>query len=241
MGPLNNSRSTQRRPKLFVFCAHPVVQAQLLRLLKRSPFEVVASGELRPLKPELPNAAAQASVVIIDGDDIKSTLEFVCTLRMMQTAARLLVLLPSLDDSLTYPMLRLGVKGLVTYGQVPRVLAQAAAQVAAGGYWVPRDLLSRFLESILPELHGAKPIDPEVTISRRQREVLELLLENLSNKEIAARLFVSERTVKFHVSNLLSKFGVQRRADLIIRWMQRARDFPWQLQSPAKPLSSHVN
>jgi DNA-binding NarL/FixJ family response regulator len=48
---------------------------------------------------------------------------------------------------------------------------------------------------------------------RREREVLDLLLDNLSNKEIAGKLFVCERTVKFHVSNLLSKFGAPRRPD----------------------------
>jgi DNA-binding NarL/FixJ family response regulator len=94
-----------------------------------------------------------------------------------------------------------------------------------GGYWVPRELLAGFIESILPELYGSKSLTPEVEISRREREVLDLLLENLSNKEIAAKLFVAERTVKFHVSNLLSKFGVHRRADLIVMWMRRAMRF----------------
>jgi DNA-binding NarL/FixJ family response regulator len=46
-------------------------------------------------------------------------------------------------------------------------------------------------------------------------------LENLANKEIASRFNISERTVKFHVSNLLSKFGVRRRADLILLCYQR--------------------
>jgi DNA-binding CsgD family transcriptional regulator len=50
--------------------------------------------------------------------------------------------------------------------------------------------------------------------------VADLLLENLSNKEIASRLHVSERTAKFHVSNLLAKYGVQRRADLILLFFQ---------------------
>jgi DNA-binding CsgD family transcriptional regulator len=53
-------------------------------------------------------------------------------------------------------------------------------------------------------------------VSGREKEVLARLLENKSNKEIANVLNISERTVKFHVSNLLSKYGVQRRADLIV-------------------------
>ena len=51
--------------------------------------------------------------------------------------------------------------------------------------------------------------------------MLDSLLENLSNKEIASKLNIAERTVKFHVSNLLNKFGVRRRADLILLTFQR--------------------
>ena len=65
----------------------------------------------------------------------------------------------------------------------------------------------------------ARILPPE--LSRREQEVLNSLLENLANKEIGDRLHISERTVKFHVSNLLSKFGVRRRADLILLCYQR--------------------
>ncbi len=90
-------------------------------------------------------------------------------------------------------------------------------------------------------MRGCKALDCEANISRREREVLDLLLANLSNKEIAARLFISERTVKFHVSNLLSKFNVQRRADLIVLWMQRASTFPWMVRDSAKTISAQVH
>jgi len=55
----------------------------------------------------------------------------------------------------------------------------------------------------------------------RERQVLELPLENRANKEVASRLNISDRTVKFHVSNLLAKYGVGRRADLILLWCQK--------------------
>jgi len=108
-------------------------------------------------------------------------------------------------------------------------------------YWVPRELLTRFVESILPEVRGFRAVDWEAGISRRERNVLDLLLANLSNKEIAAKLFISERTVKFHVSNLLAKFGVQRRADLIVLWTQRTSTFPWLSREIGKSLSVRVN
>jgi DNA-binding NarL/FixJ family response regulator len=69
-------------------------------------------------------------------------------------------------------------------------------------------------------------VDSSAELSRREQEVLSSLLENLSNKEIGNKLNISERTVKFHVSNLLSKFGVRRRADLILLCYQKRNTTP---------------
>ncbi len=237
-------RSTLRRSrrKLFLFCSHPVAQGEFTRLLKGSDFDIVLCREWL-----LPETSAEAvdgerpSLVVIDASDVIATLEFVRMLRLEQRAVHLLVLLPKLEEAVTYPLLRLGVHGLLTYDLVPRELARAARQVDAGMYWVPRELLTRFVESILPELSGCKSLDSAVNISRRQRDVLDLLLDNLSNKEIADKLFVSERTVKFHVSNLLSKFGVRRRADLIVLWMQRTSAFPWLARDLSMPMSARVH
>jgi DNA-binding CsgD family transcriptional regulator len=57
---------------------------------------------------------------------------------------------------------------------------------------------------------------PGFSLSRRQREVLANIAQNLSNKEIAAKLNVSVRTIKFHVSTLLEKFDVRGRVDLML-------------------------
>jgi DNA-binding NarL/FixJ family response regulator len=240
-GTRNNSRHT--KATLYLFCRHPVAQERFLRLLKRTDFRIVASCEFR-----LPGSGGDESdtpppgdLIVIDGSDAALTLEFVRKLHFEQRGMRLLVLLPKLEDAVTYPLLRLGVKGLLPYRLSPRELVRAAAQVAAGAYWVPRDLLDHFVESILPELSGCKSLESEVEISRREREVLDLLLDNLANKEIAGKLFVTERTVKFHVSNLLSKFHVQRRADLIVLWMQRNTAFPWLARDFGRTLSAHVN
>jgi DNA-binding CsgD family transcriptional regulator len=63
-------------------------------------------------------------------------------------------------------------------------------------------------------LNAGRAIAGEVKISRREQDVLTGVLQNLANKEIAAKLNVSDRTIKFHVSSLLAKFGVTDRVAL---------------------------
>jgi DNA-binding NarL/FixJ family response regulator len=242
MDPLTSYRGTPHRGKrkLLLFCQHPVAQERFLRSLSRAGFEVEASSELRLPILKIHNPRP-ASLVILDGSSADPTLDFVRRLRLEHTHLPILVLLPNLLGSQTYSLLRLGVKGVLSYRQAQRELAHAACQVAEGGYCVPQDLLTGFIESILPELYGGDSPKPEIEISPREREVLGLLLENLSNKEIASKLFVAERTVKFHVSNLLSKFGVQRRAELIVLWMRRAPAAPWESQGRGHTMATHIN
>jgi DNA-binding NarL/FixJ family response regulator len=130
--------------------------------------------------------------------------------------ARIIVLAEKFTETHASPLLELGVRGIIQYADIAQ-LPRGLEYVACGGYWVPRAVLSQFVERILNHDLGRRNLlKTAAAISRREQSVLEALLENLSNKEIGNRLNISERTVKFHVSNLLSKYGVQRRADLIL-------------------------
>ena len=83
--------------------------------------------------------------------------------------------------------------------------------------WVPADnsLIERVTKRAEELLHLGRSLSCSVPLSPREGEVLKELLRNRVNKEIAERLCISVRTVKFHVSSLLAKFGVGSRWDLI--------------------------
>ena len=83
--------------------------------------------------------------------------------------------------------------------------------------WVPADdsLIERVTKQAEELLHLGRSLSCSVPLSPREGEVLKELLRNRVNKEIADRLSISVRTVKFHVSSLLAKFGVGSRWDLI--------------------------
>jgi DNA-binding CsgD family transcriptional regulator len=111
------------------------------------------------------------------------------------------------DAAESYSLLQMGAKGLLSYDRGART---TAARAAAGG----RGEDSGFPAPCFPDLsirpgRIAQPA-PEgryvaADLSRREQEVLNSLLENLANKEIGNKLNISERTVKFHVSNLLKQ------------------------------------
>jgi DNA-binding NarL/FixJ family response regulator len=75
-------------------------------------------------------------------------------------------------------------------------------------------------------------IDYSRVLTRREREVLLLLIEGLDNRTIATRLFITEATVKFHLHNIMDKFGVHRRAALISAALRGNAGFPGEYLVP---------
>ena len=205
-----------QRVSLYSF--HPLVLAELCRLLEDSGCQT-RSHRLDPSRlseiEALPVLPASAHVVEANARN-RATKVIVEEILSKRPDARLLVVAERFDDADAFPLLKLGAKGLVRYVELPRHFVSAVREVASGGFWVPRTLLCRFVDSTLSSLRRPKLVHAGAHMSRREREVHQLLMENLANKEIASRLHMSERTVKFHVSNLLGKHGVKRRSDLIL-------------------------
>jgi two-component system, NarL family, nitrate/nitrite response regulator NarL len=208
-------------PDALLLSPHPLALEALRAALLPLGVRVIGVRLPHSAHPDLSQlAAAPGGLVVIDACYPPVGAERVVALVMGAVpAARALVLTDGLDETLTFRLLRLGVKGLVPYERVAEQLAPALQAVAKGGFWVPREMLSRFVDSLLQTGAARHTLHP-AGLSSRENDVLDYLLENLSNKEIAARLSIAERTVKFHVSNLLGKFGVQRRADLILQAYQ---------------------
>jgi DNA-binding NarL/FixJ family response regulator len=201
-----------------------MVLDDLRRLLGNSGFQIVSKQLESMLAPDLRNLEMpRASVYVIDAHAARqATGALLGNIMDRFPTARLLVVGDKLKEEDNYTLLRQGVKGILNYDEARDQLPRALPLVANGGFWVPRTVLSRFVDSILSSTQGRRLRgDSPAELSRREQEVLNGLLENLANKEVADRLHISERTVKFHVSNLLAKFGVRRRADLILLCFQR--------------------
>ncbi|HET6930464.1 MAG TPA: response regulator transcription factor [Candidatus Acidoferrum sp.] len=203
---------------------HPLVLSEFERLLgKASQFKVIAKQLESTLAPDLRNFEPPiAQVYVVDAHAARqATGALLTNILERHVDARLIVVGDAINEANCFSLLRLGVKGILTYAEARDQLSRALPLVSQGGFWVPRSVLSGFVDSILTSQGRRLKTDSVTNLSRREQEVLDSLLENLSNKEIASKLNIAERTVKFHVSNLLNKFGVRRRADLILLTFQR--------------------
>ena len=161
----------------------------------------------------------RASVYIIEAQSsLSATSRAIERIFQISASAAVVVIGEIFDEENSFPLLRRRVRGFVRYAEAPAQLARSIRAVAAGGFWVPRAILSRFVEvTVFAGVRRAIPGVAELT--DREREVLDALLEKLPNKEIAKRLGITERGVKFHVSNLLVKHRVSRRADLVLLFL----------------------
>ena len=210
--------------KICIMSPHPMVLDEFRRLLNGSGMQVTAKQLTSMLAPDLRHLdVPKSSVYVIDSHAARqATGALLGNILDRYTDARLLVIGDNLQEEDSYSLLRQGVKGILNFSEAREQLLRALPLVAAGGFWVPRAVLSRFVDSILTTAQSRRlRSDVPADLSKREQEVLNGLLENLANKEVAERLHISERTVKFHVSNLLAKFGVRRRADLILLCYQR--------------------
>ena len=122
------------------------------------------------------------------------------------------------DDDVLWGALQAGAAGFLLKDTPADDLIAAIRSVAGGGSWLDQRVTPRVLAAV----RGAGPRSADQAIaaldrlSEREREVLVLMSHGASNLEIAARLYVSERTVKGHVGNIFAKLGARDRAAAII-------------------------
>lgn len=122
------------------------------------------------------------------------------------------------DDTLVLDALRAGARGYLLKDVTLEQLTRAVEALAAGGTLIAPSITERLLRAIRsgpsPVGAGAPPMEP---LTERELEVLRLVAEGYSNREIAGALFLAEGTVKNHVSTILLKLGARDRTNAVLR------------------------
>ena len=129
---------------------HPMVLDEFNRLLSESGFQMVSRQLDSMLAPDLRNLEVpKASIYVIDAHAARqATGALLGNILDKHSGARLLVVGDKMKEADAYSLLRQGVKGILNYAEAREQLPRALPLVAAGGFWVPRTVLSRFVDSI---------------------------------------------------------------------------------------------
>jgi two-component system nitrate/nitrite response regulator NarL len=198
---------------------HALVRAAL-RLLIDNHFGLQVVGEAANRGEALTNAAEkQPDVIVLDlklgGENV---LDFLPELLTVAVTARVLVLTEVHDPETHHRAVELGAVGLVLKEQAADVLLRAIEKVHAGEVWLGRTMVAGVLNHLTRRSPAPLGSDENkiVTLTVREREIITLLGEGLKNSQIAKRLFVSETTVRHHLTSIFSKLGVHDRLQLVI-------------------------
>lgn len=212
--------STSAQPvRILIVDDHAVVRAGLRMLIEsQRKFKVI--GEAEDRKSALAVAAsAQPDIVLLDVDlNGETSLDFLPELFTVAKDARVLILTGMRDPEVHHRAVRLGAMGLVFKEKTSEILLKAIEKVSAGEVWFDRSMMGNVLAEIT---RGGQPkSNPEAVkialLTEREREIIALIGEGLKNKHIATRLFISETTVRHHLTSVFNKLEVTDRLELMI-------------------------
>jgi DNA-binding NarL/FixJ family response regulator len=131
---------------------------------------------------------------------------------------RILILTTFDLDEYVYDALRAGASGFLLKDVTAERLFDAVRVIAAGEALLDPAITRRLIGEFAQERRGKETVPPAslAALTPRETEVLRLIAEGLSNQEIAARLVVTQETVKTHVSRVLSKLGLRDRTQAVV-------------------------
>jgi two-component system response regulator NreC len=189
---------------------HVLVRQGLRSLLERERFQVVAEGSdgreivrlVESLHPDV--AVVDIRMPLLNGIDAVRELARSCP------KTRTILLTQHEEDQYIYEALEAGVRGYVLKSQVASDLVQAIHQVARGQVYLSPGVSRAIVEAYRSK--SDRPVDP---LSGRERQVLQLIAEGKSTKDVAVVLGVSVKTAESHRSRLMHKLHIHETATLV--------------------------
>jgi DNA-binding NarL/FixJ family response regulator len=202
------------RIRVFLLDDHEVVRRGVAELLGAEPDlqvvgEAATAAEALSRVPAARPDVAVLDVRLPDGDGVTVCRE----LRSRLPELRCLMLTSFADDDALFDAIMAGAAGYVLKQIRGTDLVGAIRTVASGQSLLDPRTTARVLDRMRS---AAARTDPLAGLSEQERTVLELIGEGLTNREIAERMFLAEKTVKNYVSHLLAKLGMQRRTQAAI-------------------------
>jgi len=189
---------------------HVLVRQGLRLLLEREKFQVLAEAsdgqevirQVQALSPEI--AIIDISMPILNGIDAARELV------RSSPKTKTILLTQHEEEQYIHEALQAGVRGYVLKSQVANDLIHAIQQVSRGGFYLSPGVSQAVVEAY--RTRSEKPLDP---LSGRERQVLQLIAEGKSTKDVACLLGISTKTAESHRSRLMQKLDIHETASLV--------------------------
>jgi DNA-binding NarL/FixJ family response regulator len=211
----------QRVAEVFLLAENRLLREALIRLLsKKNDIRVVGANSYSPAV-HVEIIAAKPNIIVLDSSGLafsESTL--ISNLRGALPDLRFVMVDMNADEDTFLRAVREGVVGYVLKDACATEVAATIRAVAAGEAVCPPSLCLALFHTVAQQ--GSEALfswGADLGLSRREQQMVGLLRERLTNKEIAARLNLSEQTVKNHVHHILRKVGAPNRETIVERCM----------------------
>lgn len=209
--------------KLVIASPHRLLREGLRQILQKDATIEVIGETVDGAKTLETVKEMQPSVLLID-ISITGTDGFrlISLIRTQCSLTKPLILSGSMDDETVFGALKAGVKGYVSSEANSDQLIKAIQAVHHGELWVQRRMIAKFFDEeaiAFASEHEEEGLQSDLT--PREREVLSCLTAGYTNKEIAEKLFISEKTVKTHLNSIFRKLRVTKRLQAILYALDR--------------------
>lgn len=197
--------------KVLIVDDHEVVRKGLRSILGRR-FQMV--GEAATMSEALRESARLKPDVVVmdirlpDGSGVEACRE----IRAAQPATKVLMLTSYADDEAVIASILAGASGYLLKQTRGRELVRAIETVGAGGSLLDPTVTQKVFDRLQRTSAGGQTSPHLTDLTEREQEVLALITQGKTNKQIAEALFISDSTVKHHVSNVLAKLHLSRRS-----------------------------
>lgn len=184
----------------------------LSRLLESEPdFEM--AGDCASVQEALAVLAKrEVDLVLLDFDlGQESAFQFIGRVRELPVQPKILMVTAGMSDAEAVQLIAQGISGIFLKQSSPALLTEAIRKIMGGEVWLDQYSARLLVQAAGQHESGQRPPD----FTEREREVLRGVFEGLTNKEIAARLSISESTVKAGLQQLFQKTGVRTRSQLV--------------------------
>lgn len=196
---------------------HPLTRLGIARTLENTPgMQVNAQcADIKSTREWLASTGSQADIALLDrilpdGDGLSLVQE------LKKRGIRTVMLTMAGEDFEISEAIAAGVDGYILKSADPEQLINAIQSVAQGNSMFPSHIMQKLARGELKQ-------DVFSKLSQREREIVELVAQGLSNKAISSRLDLSENTVRNHLSNIMEKLGMQNRVQVATSALKHTR------------------